>query len=143
MNVSQTGIDLIKRFESCRLHSYHDSVGVLTIGWGHTGGDVSNGLQISQDDADDFLEKDLKKFNDSVSRLLTAEVNQGQFDALVCFAYNVGLGNLKTSTLLRKVNACDPSAADEFQKWTHAGGKVLPGLITRRKAEAALFRGDS
>jgi lysozyme len=139
MNISQTGIKLIMRFEGCRLTAYKDPVGILTIGYGHTG-DVRSGQTITQVQADDLLKQDVTKFATGVAVLIKVPVNQNQFDALVSFAYNCGLGALKTSTLLSLVNKKDfKGAADEFEKWIHAGGKVLKGLVSRRKAEKALF----
>jgi lysozyme len=139
MNISQTGIKLIKRFEGCRLTAYKDAVGVLTIGYGHTG-DVRSGETITQAQADKLLAADVAKFAKGVATLIKVPINQNKFDALVSFAYNCGLGALKTSTLLSLVNKKDfKGAANEFEKWTHAGGKVLKGLVSRRKAEKALF----
>lgn len=139
MNISQTGIKLIQSFEGCVLHAYKDAVGVPTIGWGHTGG-VTLDQKITQAQADTLLIKDLQKFEDGVDKAVTREINQNQFDALVSFSYNCGLGNLGKSTLLKKVNAGDfVGAAKEFAKWNKAGGEVLAGLTKRRKAEAELF----
>lgn len=141
MTLNQAGIDLIKSFESCRLEAYRDIVGILTVGWGHTGADVYEGMEINQAAADAFLAKDLEKFCDGVFELLTGDaVSSNAFSALVSFAYNCGLGNLKNSTLLKKVNAGDLTGASaEFVKWDRAGGQVVEGLLRRRQAEAKLF----
>lgn len=139
MNISQNGIELIKKFEGCVLFGYKDAVGVPTIGYGHTGG-VVIGRRITQAEAEELLEKDLKKFVDGVNACVKVPVNQNQFDALVAFAYNCGLGALQKSTLCELLNNNKfAEAADEFVKWTKAGGQVLGGLVNRRNAEQALF----
>jgi lysozyme len=143
MKISKAGLDLIKHFEGCLLYGYKDVVGVPTIGYGHTGG-VVVGHRITQVEADTLLRHDLDRFEESVDKLVTVNINQHQFDALVAFSFNVGSGALKTSTLLKKVNAKDfTGAAKEFAKWnkgTIDGEKVvLNGLTRRRKAEAELF----
>lgn len=139
MQISKKGIDLIKSFEGCRLKAYKDAVGVWTIGYGHTH-KVIKGDEITQEEADEFLKDDLQVFVDGVNKLLKVNVTQGQFDALVSFAYNCGLGNLQKSTLLKDVNARYwTNASKEFLKWDKAKGKVLPGLTRRRTAEMNMF----
>lgn len=140
MKVGSKGIALIKEFEGCKLESYRDSVGVWTIGYGHTQG-VYAGQKISQQEADRLLEQDVNNFAKKVSLLVGGGVNQNQFDALVSFAYNCGIGNLTKSTLLKLVlkNPNDPNIRGEFAKWKYAGGKVLQGLVRRREAEANLY----
>lgn len=140
MNVSQNGMALIERFEGLRLTAYRDIVGVLTIGYGHTGPDVTPGMTISQGQANILLQKDLVKFATGVNNLVKVPLNQNQFDALVSFAYNLGLGNLGSSTLLKLLNAGDYAGAQgQFIRWNKAGGQVVAGLTTRRQAEANLF----
>lgn len=142
MITSQVGINLIKSFEGCELSAYKPLPSELywTIGYGHYGSDVRQGQTISQAHAETLLKQDLGKFEKGVSNLVAVPINQNQFDALVSFAYNCGLEALRTSTLLQKFNAGDvQGAADEFLKWDHAGGKELPGLLLRRKAEWKLF----
>ena len=135
----QKGIELIKSFEGCRLAAYKCPAGVLTIGYGHTSG-VTSGQTISQAQAEEYLKADLAKYENAVNEYVTAALNQNQFDALVSFTYNCGAGALKSSTLLKKLNAGDYSgAASEFAKWNKASGKVLAGLTKRRAAEKALF----
>jgi len=139
---SSNGLALTKEFEGCRLTAYQDSVGVWTIGYGHTGPDVRwPGQRITQEQAEGLLMKDIKRFEDGVNRYVTWPwINQNQFDALVDFAFNLGLGNLASSTLLKKINGGDlKGAAEEFLRWDKAGGKVLAGLTRRRKAERDLF----
>jgi GH24 family phage-related lysozyme (muramidase) len=142
MKISKNGIDLIKSFEGCVLHAYKpvDTEKYWTIGYGHYGSDVRENMTISQKEAEQLLVFDLRVFDYAVNSLVKVTLNQNQFDSLVSFAYNCGRENLRTSTLLKKVNQKDfKGAANEFDKWIHAGGKVLNGLIRRRKAEKELF----
>lgn len=140
MIISQKGINLICSFEGCKLNSYKDIVGFLTIGYGHTGEDVQENQTITQQEANDLLLKDLVKFEVGVSSLAWVTLNQNQFDALVSFSYNLGLNTLKNSTLLKKLNNNDyDGASNEFLKWDHAGGKQVAGLTRRRQAEQDLF----
>lgn len=140
MNISANGVKLIQQFEGLRLKAYQDAVGVWTIGYGHTGPDVTPGLVISQAQADALLARDLNRFETGVSRLVSVPLNQNQFDALLSFSYNLGLGSLQNSTLLRLLNQRDYAGAGaQFPRWNKAGGKVLPGLTRRRAAEQALF----
>lgn len=140
MKTSQKGVDLIKSFEGLRTTAYQDAVGVWTIGYGHTGPDVKPGMKITKAKAESLLRQDLGKFENAVQRNVKVPLTQGQFDALVSFTYNLGEGNLKNSTLLKKLNQGDYAGAQaEFGKWTYAGGKELPGLVRRRKEEAAMF----
>lgn len=144
MQTSDKGIALIKQFEGCKLTAYQDSVGVWTIGYGWTqpvdGKPIRAGMTIKQETAERLLKTGLVSYESEVSRLVKVGLNQGQFDALVSFTYNLGARSLSTSTLLRKLNAGDyAGAADEFLRWNKAGGKVLNGLTRRREAERALF----
>lgn len=149
MNISQKGVDFIKKHEGCRLNSYRDSVGVWTIGYGNTfyttGINVKKGEKITIEQAEELLKMTLKDFVEDVNGLVKAPLNQNQFDALVSFAYNVGVGALQNSTLLKKINATasDPAIRNEFAKWNkgRVDGKlkVLPGLSKRRKEEADLY----
>jgi len=139
MHISNNGLDLIRRFEGLRLRAYLCPGGVWTIGYGHTGPDVKPGLRISSEEADALLRGDVARFGAGVSAIAGA-CTQGQHDALVSFAFNLGLGALMSSTLLKKHRAADRGgAAAEFGRWTHARGRVLPGLVRRRAAEAALY----
>ena len=143
MKTSPEGIALIKSFEGCILKTYNCSAGVKTIGYGHTGPDVKAGMVITQELADSLLRQDLHKFETGVTAAVKRVPEQCEFDALVAFSFNVGLGALQKSTLLRKLNADDVrGAADEFLKWDKAGGKQLAGLTRRRKAERAMFIGQ-
>ena len=127
------------------LYSYRCSANVPTIGWGNTkwtdGSPVQDGDECTLDDANILFAQELAEFSHGVDKLLKAPVTQNQFDALVSFCYNLGPANLKSSTLLKKVNANpnDPNIAQEFNKWVRGGGKVLPGLVNRRKSESELY----
>lgn len=140
MEITNEGINLIKEFEGLELKAYLCPAGVWTIGYGHTKG-VKKGDKITQLEADNFLKEDLSSFEKGVTRLIKSNINQNQFDALVSFAFNLGLANFKKSTLLKKVNSNpdDRTIVDEFIKWIHAGGKQLEGLKKRRQAEAYLY----
>ena len=136
MKSSQLLINKIKKFEGCVLVSYKDSVGVPTIGIGHTNG-VKMGQSITNKQAEELLRYDLlpvEKFINTIKEIDT----QGKFDALVDFAFNLGIGALKSSTLLKKIksNSLDKDIMAEFLKWNKAGGKVMTGLVKRRTWEA-------
>jgi lysozyme len=149
--ISPTGADLIKSFEGCHksegnvFRPYVCPGGVLTIGWGHTnhnGRAFDKSARWTRQDCDAAFDEDMQGFARQVATQLKVPVKQHQFDALVSFAYNVGIGNLRASTLLRKLNAGDyDGAALEFHRWNRSNGKVLPGLVRRRAAEALLFQG--
>lgn len=131
--------ELIKSFEGLELEAYLCPANIWTIGYGHTG-DVKEGDTITKAEADELLEKDLEKFRGGVNRCVKVPLNENQFGALVSFAYNVGIGSLQSSTLLKLLNACDYDAAsDQFLRWNKSGGKVLTGLTRRREAERAVF----
>lgn len=142
MELSQSIKSKIKAWEGCRLTAYRCPSGVLTIGYGHTGSDVTPGKQITQEEADALFDIDINRFAREVENLLPAGlVNCNQFDALVSFAYNVGIRAFSQSTLFKKVyvNPNDPHIGGEFVKWVFSNGEVLPGLLKRRKAEAAHY----
>jgi lysozyme len=137
---SQEGFALTKQFEGCKLTAYADQGGVWTIGYGHTGPAVHAGLTMTQAEVDSCLEGDLASAVACVNKLVTANINQNQFDALVDFVFNLGCGSLRTSQLLREVNSGNfDAAAAQFQRWAHVGSVLVPGLLRRRQAEAALF----
>ena len=139
MQVSKKGISLIKKFEGCRLLAYQDSVGVWTIGYGHTRG-ISRNDKISQEQADTFLLHDIELAVKDVNRLVKVTLNSNQFDALVSFTFNLGARNLSSSTLLKKLNAGQTDmAANEFGRWIFAGERISSGLVKRREAEKNLF----
>lgn len=149
MRTTSTGINLIKYSEGLRLDAYICPAGIPTIGYGSTsypdGKPVKMGDSITESQASQLLQDTVASFEKGVRRLVTRDLTPNQFSALVSFAFNLGLGALERSTLLKKVNAnpTDPSIREEFHRWVHAGGKVLPGLVTRRKAEADLYFSES
>lgn len=133
MKISQTGIDLIKKFEGCVLHAYKDPIGVWTIGYGHTVG-VKSGQKVTQKQAESLLKQDLKIYENHVTKS-GVKVNQNQFDALVSFTYNCGAGSLKTLLNGRTLN----EVSKALLLYNKAGGRKLQGLVNRRKAEKELF----
>lgn len=154
MRTSAEGIALMHHYESCRLVAYPDPGSKdgrpWTIGWGHTGPEVKRGLVWTQAQADAAFVQDLAKTEAGVQRLVKVPLTQGQFDALVSFAYNVGLDENKNgkaeglgeSTLLRKLNAKDyAGAAEQFLVWNKNDGAVMYGLTRRRTGERAMFLG--
>ena len=136
MKTSQNGINLIKRFEGCRLQAYKPVAAepCYTIGYGHYGSDVLPGMVISRTQAEAYLAQDLAKYEKSVNAL-NIPLNQNQFDALVSFAYNCGSGNLKKLVRGRSLQ----QIADAMLQYNKGSGKVLPGLTKRRQAERTLF----
>lgn len=130
---------MIATHEGLRLEAYLCPAGVWTIGYGHTKG-AKPGMTITRQQAEALLREDLLTAENTVNRL-HLKLNQNQFDALVSFVFNVGSGNFQRSTLLKKIqaNANDPAIASEFNKWNRGGGRVLPGLVKRRKQEAELY----
>ena len=143
MRTAQPGLDLIKGFESLRLDAYQDSVGIITIGYGTiriNGERIQPGATITEDEANQLLADEVSYFEKIVNSCVTVPLTQNQFDALICFVYNLGEGNLRSSTLLRKLNAGDyTGASKEFVRWNRAGGVELAGLTRRRTAERDLF----
>ena len=140
--VGADGIALIKRFEGCRLKAYPDpgtGGDPWTIGWGHTGPDVTSGTSWTQAHADTQLERDLERYAADVTKAIgDAATSQVQFDALVSFHYNTGAIGRATLTKLHK-SGDFAGAARQFGRWARAGGRVLPGLVKRRAAEAKLY----
>ena len=139
MNLGYKGTKLLKYFEGCKLTAYQDSVGVWTIGYGHTKG-VYDGMTITQEEAEQMLLTELEEYEGYVEKYVTVPLTQNQFDALVVWVYNLGPTNFRNSTLLKELNAGNYNAAgQEITRWNKAGGKVLAGLVKRREAEAQLF----
>ena len=139
MKTSEKGINLIKKFEGCKLTAYKCPAGIWTIGYGHTR-NVHKGEVITQQQADELLKQDLLVYEAGIN-VMKLNINQNQYDSLVSFAFNLGLGALQKSTLLKriKVNPNDPKIKDEFLRWSYAGGKQLKGLLLRRQAECDLY----
>jgi lysozyme len=145
MILNKAGIDLMHEFEGLRLEAYLCPANVPTIGWGNTyyesGRGVEMGDVITRERADKLFQWVADSFAIRVRSLVKVELNENQFSALVSFAYNLGVGNLKSSTLLKKVNINpnDPTIFNEFLRWNKAGGQVLAGLTRRRQAEVNLY----
>ena len=145
MEINKAGKDLIKKFEGCKLKAYKCPANVWTIGFGNTfyedGTKVKEGDVITQERADELFDIIISDFVRMTDALVKSDVTENNFSALVSFTFNVGTGNLKKSTLLKKVNANpkDPSIKAEFMKWTRANNVVLKGLVRRREAEAKLY----
>ena len=136
MKISQNGINLVKRFEGCRLKAYKCPAGVWTIGYGHTGADVWQGLTITQAKAEQLLRQDMMKFETHVMKFNNRyHWNQNEFDALVSFAFNVGSINQLTQNGKRS----RAQIAAAMLKYNRGGGEILPGLTKRRQAEQELF----
>lgn len=144
MKTSAAGRAAISRREGNELKAYKDSVGVLTIGVGHTSAagapKVTSGMKITPAQSDEILSRDLAKFETVVNSAVKVPLSQNQFDALVSLAFNIGGGAFRNSTLVKKLNKKDyAGAADSFLSWNRAGGKVLAGLTNRRKDERKQF----
>lgn len=144
MKTSERGVELIKQFEGLELEAYQDIADIWTIGYGHTGPDVQPGMRISEQEAEDLLRRDLKPREKAVNRLTSVDLNQNEFDALVSFIYNVGIGAYERSTARKRLNRNDRVGAAEALTWWNkatVGGVLRPvlGLTRRRAAERALF----
>lgn len=139
--INTAGLDLIRRFEGCKLVAYPDAVGVHTLGFGHTRG-VHQGDTCTQAQADQWLLEDVQDAEENVAREIRGmELNPNQFSACVALCYNIGSTQFNRSTLHKYLNIGDiERAAEEFHRWNKAGGSVLPGLVRRRQAEEELFR---
>jgi lysozyme len=144
MNITQQGLALIRRAEGFRSIAYRDAAGTWTIGYGHTSSagspSVRRGMKITRQQAEQILVRDVASFAHGVESLVAVPLTEGQFSALVSFAYNVGLENFRKSSVLRAVNAGDFAAVPRrLSLWVKSRGRVLPGLVSRRAAEAAMF----
>ena len=140
MNISDNGLSLIEQFESLKFKAYKDIRGILTIGYGHTGSDVTDGLIISKNQAEILLKNDAQVTVQTINRLVKVVLNQNQFDALCSFIFNVGSGNFASSTMLKLINQSNfTDAANEFPKWDKAAGTIVQGLLNRRLKEQELF----
>ncbi|MBY0429450.1 MAG: lysozyme [Alphaproteobacteria bacterium] len=139
MLLNDAGYALLKTHEGLRLKAYLCAGGVLTIGYGHTG-DVTPLQVMTTDAAEQLLKKDVMRFEDGVSRYVCVPLNENQFSALVCFAFNVGLGAFAGSTLLSLLNrGWYTQVPAQLMRWTKARGVELPGLVARRRDEAELW----
>ena len=138
--LGSAGETLIKSFETLALVAYPDSGGIWTCGWGHTGPDVVEGTTCTPEQAEIWFQEDTRRAVDGVDHSLTTNVSQNQFDALVSFTFNVGVGAEAHSTMAKLINARHfTGAAAEFPKWDHVDGVPNAGLLRRREAEQALF----
>jgi lysozyme len=143
--ITNETMNLLKRFEGCSLEAYEDTVGVWTIGYGNTfyqdGSPVKQGDTITRSEAEKLLKTIVEQFADQIDQELKTDLNDCQFGALLCFTYNVGIENLRKSTLLKKVNIdpSDPNIRKEFKRWVRAGGKTVNGLVKRREEEANYY----
>jgi len=141
MKLSTIGIDLLKHFEGCETLAYQDSVGVWTIGYGHTKG-VYEGMTVSQEGAEELLAHELEEYEGYINDIPKVALTQCQFDGLVCWVYNLGPTNLRSSTLLKVLNEENyEDVPFQMRRWDKAGGVVLKGLTRRRVAESMLFEG--
>ena len=141
MIISIPGIELLTHFEGLRLEAYQDSVGVWTIGYGHTKG-VTPSMKITESQANNLLKTELIEYQNYINDMVKVELSQCEYDALVCWVYNLGPTNLRESTLLKVLNQGDKFLVPEqIRRWNRAGGKVLKGLVRRREAEALMFAG--
>lgn len=139
MKTSQKGIDFIKRHEALRLNAYLDAVDVWTIGYGHTK-TAKKGMTITEAEAEKLLVDDLKTAENEINSH-NLPLKQHQFDALASFVFNVGTGAFRTSTLLKRLNidTNHPDIPNQFNRWIYGNGKILNGLVKRRKQETEIY----
>jgi len=139
MQTSDKGKEFIKHFEGCRLEAYQCSSDVWTIGFGHARG-VEKDDKISKKQADNLLSADIEMVETHVQRLITVDLNQSQWDAIVSWCFNLGCGNLRASTMLQVINSGELNkVSEQIIRWDKVGKKAVAGLTRRRKAEADLF----
>ena len=144
--INDKGLEVIKRFEGCSLDCYRDPIGIWTIGYGSTygldGDRVSRSHRvITESEATGLLLRECRQAESGLARLVRVPLTSNQRSALISFVYNVGSGNFQRSTMRMKLNRrAYKDAANEVWKWRRAGGRILAGLVRRRKAEATLFR---
>ena len=142
MNISAEGLSLIKKFEGCELKAYRCAANVLTIGYGSTKG-VTEDMEITQEEAESLLQEEMHEYEGYINDMVKVPLEQYQFDAMVSWVFNLGSGNLSSSTLLKKLNNSEyDEVPAQIRRWNKAGGKVLDGLIRRREAEAKMFMNE-
>ena len=140
MKISEDGLELIKKFEGCETSAYQDSVGVWTIGFGHTK-DVEEGQTCSIEDAESMLADEMDEYEGYINNMVKVDLQQHEFDSLVAWVYNLGPTNLGESTMLKVLNGGQfDRVPDEMNRWTRAGGEILEGLVRRRQAESLMFQ---
>lgn len=138
--INPEGLRLIQHFEGLELKAYRDIKGILTIGTGHTGADVTDGLVITKDQADKLLKQDLAVAEQAVEGCIRVPLNDNEFSACVSLCFNIGKTAFQKSTLVKLINQKQyQSAADQFLVWCHSGPNVVQGLLARRRAERDLF----
>ena len=143
MTITADGIALIKSFEDCRLSAYEDGAGVWTIGWGHTGPEVVEGLTITHDQADATLLADLQSRDTAMQKECPLS-SPAQHSAMLSLAFNIGMGNFRGSSVCRFHNCADyKQAAASFGLWNKVAGITSAGLVRRRTAEAAMYQSES
>ena len=141
MIISTAGVDLLTHFEGLRLEAYQDSVGVWTIGYGHTKGVIPS-MKITESQAGNLLKTELIEYQNYINSMVKVGLSQCEYDALVCWVYNLGPTNLSSSTLLTLLNqGVKLQIPKQIRRWNKAGGRVLKGLVRRREAEALMFAG--
>lgn len=139
LTYSKSALAMTERFEGCRLEAYQDQGGVWTIGYGHTMG-VKRGDKCTLLEAQGYLIHDLQEAEHVVQHYVSVPLNQGEFDALVDFVFNLGMYEFINSTLLKLLNKGDyAGAANQFDLWDRCGGEVVAGLLRRREAERQEF----
>ena len=142
MKISDEGLSLIKHFEGCELKAYRCAANVLTIGYGSTKG-VTEDMEITQEEAESLLQEEMHEYEGYINDMVKVPLEQHQFDAMVSWVFNLGSGNLSSSTLLKKLNNSEyDEVPAQIRRWNKAGGKVLDGLIRRREAEAKMFMNE-
>ena len=140
MNISEEGVAFIRKQEGCRLQTYTDSKGVLTVGVGHTGKDVEAGQTITSDQVNALLKADIRITEQAITRLVTAPLKQCMFDALCSLIFNIGQGRFAKSTLLKYLNQKNYlECSRQFLVFNECNGKPMAGLTCRREAERELF----
>lgn len=141
MQINEKGLAIIRQFEGLRLDSYRCPAGVATVGFGHTGPDVRIPMTITPGEAERLLDQDVARFERGVEAMLCGcDTSEDEFSAMVSLAFNIGLGNFATSTLLKRHKAGNKTgAANSFLSWVFAGGQKLKGLMARREAEKELY----
>jgi len=141
MKIGEKGLEIIKHFEQLFLEAYKCPAGVWTIGWGSIK-NVHEGMVITEEAAIARLKEDVKDAENGVNRYVKVDLNQDQFDAIVSWTFNLGSGNLSSSTMLKRINAKEwHDVPHQIKRWNKAAGKVLKGLVRRRNAEALLWQG--
>lgn len=139
---NDAGLGIIKEFEGLRLEAYQDTGGVWTIGYGHTK-TAKPGMIVTEEEAERLLKIDLAEAEEGVRRAIKVPITEDQFSALASFVFNIGIGQFTRSTLRKKINNNDVTASQEFDRWIYDNGRILNGLIRRRKAERSLYERSS